>query len=270
MESSQIKSRKIQGNNVKDGKLVRKKKKKDKFFKNSARLNRILAGEEEMDYYTEEAFNQLRTNVAYSFADDGKTRVIGITSSMRGEGKSFVACCVANSISKTGKKVLLIDGDLRLPTVSKKLRLVNYKGLSNLLTDSESDLSELVYTDVFGSVNVLTSGFIPPNPWELLGSERMEQLVQELSEQYDYLIFDLPPIGPVTDALIMAKYMDGLMLVVRHEHTDTTALHDTIRQARMIGAKMLGFVYNGKYLSAGAYSNKYYRYKYSNQYAYRE
>ena len=262
-----LESRKIKSSNTL--KKESRRKKKEKFFKNSLRLNRILSGEEKMDYYTEEAFNQLRTNITFSFTDDGSTRIIGITSSMRGEGKSFVSCCIANSIAKTGKRVLLIDADLRLPTVAKKLKLQNNVGLSNLLTDSKVSTAETINRGAFGGVDVLTSGTIPPNPSELLESERMKQLLASYSEVFDYIVIDLPPVTAVTDALIVSRYIDGLIIVTRHEHTDRTALSETIRQLRLAGARMLGFVYNGKYLSGGAYTNKYYKYKYRYGYKYR-
>ena len=105
--------------------LSKKKKRRSRLSKSSEKIKKILLREEEMDFATEEAFNQLRTNITLSFSEKSKCRFIGITSSMKSEGKSFVSCCIANAISKTGKKVLLLDGDMRLPTIAKKLGIEN-------------------------------------------------------------------------------------------------------------------------------------------------
>lgn len=244
----------------------KKQKKYSRQKKSSATIKKILLREAEMDFATEEAFNQLRTNITLSFSEKSKCRFIGITSSMKSEGKSFVSCCIANAIGKTGKKVLLVDGDMRLPTISKKLGIENKLGLSSLLTGNENFISNVVHENNLDGVDVITSGDIPPNPSELLGSERMKNLLEMLADRYDYVIIDLPPVTLVTDALVISKFIDGLILVVRHEHTDKQALSDTLRQIKLVNAKILGFVYNGKYASGGAYHGSYYKYKYRYSY----
>ncbi|MDO4944498.1 MAG: CpsD/CapB family tyrosine-protein kinase [Ruminococcus sp.] len=222
----------------------------------------------ELDFASKEAFNRLRTNLMLSFTDSSKARIIGVSSSVRGEGKSFVSCCIAHSLSETGNKVLLLEGDLRLPTVAKKLNIKKAPGLSNILTGSINDVVDALQQRAYGKLDVITSGDIPPNPSELLGSQRMKSLIGILSENYDYIVFDLPPVTSVPDPLIVTQLISGIVLVVRHEYTDKKAVEETIRQLKIANAKVLGFVYNGNDGSGGSYSKKYYKKrKYSKYYS---
>jgi len=226
---------------------------------------------ENISFAAKEAFNLLRTNLTLSFADTKGARIIGVTSSFRGEGKSFVSANLAISLAEANARVLLLEGDLRLPTMAKILDVNRTPGVSNILTGSINDVTEALQRHVCGSrLDVITSGDIPPNPSELLGSDRMKSLMELLSHNYEYIIFDLPPVTAVPDPIVVTPIVDGIILVVRHEYADKKAIQETMRQLRVANAKILGFVYNGNDSDTKKYSKKYYkgRYKryYSNEY----
>jgi capsular exopolysaccharide synthesis family protein len=222
-----------------------------------------------MNFAAAEAYKLLRTNITFSFSGNEECRIIGMTSSFRGEGKSLTSMNLAYTIAEADKRVLLIEGDMRLPTVSKRMGLRAKPGLSNLLVGLESISSAIQeyrvdLGDKILSLDVMVSGDIPPNPSELLGSERMKSLLKKLRERYDYVILDLPPVNAVTDALIASRVVDGIIVVVRNGHAVRGALAETMRQLRLAEAHVLGFVFN----DAGGTNSKYYSKKgyYSSNY----
>ena len=227
-----------------------------------------------MNFATSEAFKLLRTNLMFSFSGKEGCSVIGTTSTFRGEGKSTVTVNLAYTLAQTRSKVLLIDGDMRLPTMADKLGLKPSPGLSNLLAgmNSASEAIQEYKVQVLDgkdvTLDVFTAGDIPPNPSELLGSKRMEELVGYLKAHYDYIFLDLPPVTAVTDPLVASKLVDGMIVVVRNNHVVRSALADTIRQLDLVEARILGFVFNG----AGDSSSGYYRKKtyYKNKYYYKK
>jgi capsular exopolysaccharide synthesis family protein len=228
--------------------------------KNSGKRNELKKFPEmdsEMTFGMKESFNLLRTNLMMSFPDLKSGRVIGVSSSVGGEGKSFVSCGIAHAIAKTGCKVLLLEGDLRLPTIGKKLNLKKSPGLSNLLAGSISDVSDVLQTKAYGNFDVITSGNIPPNPSEMLGSQRMKTLIDILAKNYDYIIFDLPPVTSVPDPLVVSQLTNGIVMVVKHEYTDKNSIDEAIRHLKIANAKLLGFVYNGNTESNPTYAKKY-------------
>jgi capsular exopolysaccharide synthesis family protein len=161
--------------------------------------------------------------------------------------------------------VLLIEGDMRLPTMAKRLNLTAKPGLSNLLVglnsvggaiqEFQADLGDKILT-----FDVMVSGDIPPNPSELLGSSRMENLMEKLKERYEYIILDLPPVTAVTDAVLASRIVDGMVVVVRSDHAVRGALAETMRQLNMANARVLGFVFNGAASDGGGYyKGKYYK-----------
>lgn len=214
---------------------------------------------DQLNFPVKEAINLLRTNLSLSFTDTEGARMIGVTSSVRGEGKSFVSVNLAHSLAEMKYKVLLLEGDLRLPTISKKLQLNKTPGLSNYLTGKLKDLEAVTQHHPSGKFDVITSGDIPPNPSEMLGSRHIKKLLDVLAEMYDYIIMDLPPITAVPDALVVSKLINGFILVVRHEYCDKSAIQETIRQLKMANSNILGFVYNDNSTNSGVYSKKYYR-----------
>lgn len=189
-----------------------------------------------------EAFNLLRTNLSFSFSDEKKCHIIGVTSPIPGTGKSLISANLSYSIAKTGKKVLLMDGDLRLPTLAAKTGVVPKPGLSNVLVSPIDPMT--VVQQYNGTLDVMAAGDIPPKPSELLGSDRMGNILEELSEYYEYIIIDLTPVTVVPDTLAAAKFIDGIIIVVRREHDERNALNETLRQLELAKAKIIGLVFN--------------------------
>ena len=171
-----------------------------------------------LNFASSEAYKLLRTNLMFSFVDSDAKRVIGITSSVKGEGKSITSINLANAIAETGKRVLLVECDLRLPTMAKRLNLKSEPGLSNLLVGLSSS-SEVVRRGVLrATLDVLPAGAVPPNASELLQSSRMQYTIEKFSEYYDYILLDLPPVTVVSDALIVSRLTAGMVVVVRSDY----------------------------------------------------
>ena len=224
----------------------------------------------ELDFASSEAYNLLRTNISFTLAGKGEgARLMGVSSPCPQEGKSFTSINLAYSLAKDGQKVLLIDGDMRRPSVAGVLEMSRTPGLSNLLAGGNFD--EIVhFGTLHENLDVLLSGDIPPNPSELLGSERMKAVMDEFAEKYDYVIVDLPPVTAVADPLVISKLLDGIVVVVRHAYTRKRNVREAVRQLNFSGVRILGFVYNGFRHGSTRYykrSGKYYR---KNYYTYRE
>lgn len=219
---------------------------------------------ENLSFAAKEAFKRLRTNVVMSFDEsEEKCRVIGVTSAQPSEGKSTVSLNLAYSLSELGKRVLLVDADLRRPSINVKLRIRHTPGLSNLLDDMNSITSAIQrYTSSTSdaSFDIITSGDIPKNPSELLNSQRMEKLLSIVSKAYDYLIIDLPPVGAVIDAVLLTKQADGMIVVMRENNCPRGVLRDCVEQLKFANVNILGFVVNGAIEGAGK------NYKYSGYY----
>ena len=224
----------------------------------------MLGGD--MSFAASEAYKLLRTNLMFSFSGQEQCSVIGVTSAFRGEGKSVTAVNLAYTLAQTLKRVLLIEGDMRLPTMAARLSLNAEPGLSNLLAgmnnvkESIQSIEVTIEEDSKTTLDIMVSGSNPPNPSELLGSERMDDLLSGLRERYDYIILDLPPVTVVTDPIVACKLIDGMIVVVRNNHVARGALDETIRQLKLVDARILGFVYNGANESGGGYykSRRYY------------
>lgn len=239
--------------------MATNKKKQPRSFEN----NTQLIGNN-LNFEGREAYNLLRTNLMFSTKrNDRNARVIGVTSSVHGEGKSLTIINLAYSIAESGRKVILVECDLRLPTLRKKLGLAKTTGLSNLLAGLNSEKATLHKDVLIHGLDVVQAGDIPPNPSELLGSKAFASLVDNISESYDVVLLDLPPIGEVSDALVVSKVTDGLIVVVRNDYTISSDLDFTLRQCEMVGAKVIGFVYNGS-----ASKSKKYKYGYGKKYKY--
>lgn len=239
----------------------------------AARQSGGLIGRD-LNFAAGEAYKLLRTKILYSFADEKQCHVIGVTSSNMSEGKSLTSVNLAYSLALSNKQVLLIDGDMRLPTLARKLNVAEDIGLSDLLTSSYNspNIFRTIFCDpdMSGSPSYafIPSGRLPPNPGELLGSEKMRQLIEAFSNQFDYIIIDLPPILEVSDALDLSKYTDGMLLVVRNGTCTRQDLNSTINQLKAVNAHLIGFVLNysgttkGRYYKKG-YKGGYYRKAYN-------
>lgn len=226
-----------------------------------------------MSFAAKEAYKLLRTNLSFALSDaePGRGHVVGVTSALRGEGKSTTILNLASVLAEQGMRVVVVEGDLRLPSLRKKLRQRGKMGLSNVLI-GRSDPMEYILPCKAGivdkrpiSFDLLPAGSIPPNPSELLGSKRMKATLNVLSSQYDYVLLDLPPVTAVSDALVATKLVDGVIMVVRNEYSDSRSLNEAIRQLQQVDGKILGFVFTCANSVLGGYRKRYkYKYRYYN------
>ena len=221
-----------------------------------------------LNFATTEAYKLLRTNLMFSFSDEGTGHVVGITSALQSEGKSSTACNAAYALAEAGCRVLLLEGDLRKPTLSSKLGIARTPGLTNLLVSRDSYRDVVQKSTHAPKLDIITSGDIPPNPSELLTSNRMANLVEQLRSEYDYIVVDLPPIIAVSDALAVSKFLDGVVIVVRAEVSDQHMLSEALRQLEMVDVRVLGFVYRDGVAPGKKYGSRYKKkyYKYYNDY----
>jgi capsular exopolysaccharide synthesis family protein len=225
----------------------------------------------DISFTASEAYKILRTKLQYSFADESNCHVIGVSSALSGEGKSLTSINLAHSLSQLDKKVLLIDCDMRRPSLAAKLPINKRPGLSGYLTN-QNHLDDIVQNcNIEGdetAFQVIASGQNPPNPMELLSSARMNRLLTKLRESYDYIILDLPPVGEVGDSLAAAKMTDGILMVVRQHYCQRPALSAAVRQFAFVDVRILGVVYNCT-LDEGhnyGYYKRYYRKRYGRKY----
>ena len=229
-----------------------------------------------LNFAASEAYKLLRTNLVFSLPDQ-KCRVIGITSAVRDEGKSTTAVNLSYTLAETGKRVLLIEADMRLPNVSKRLKLNPAPGLSNLLVGLSNGNGVLQDSGIFDNWKVVTAGDIPPNPSELLGSEQMRITIDTFSKGFDFIVIDLPPVNIVSDGLVVSKLTDGIIMVVRKDYSFKKSIQDAVNQYQLSETKLLGFVMThvdsqhksyrkygkfGKYGKYGKYGGSKYGYAY--------
>lgn len=196
------------------------------------------------DSLNSEQYRVIRTNIQYGNHAGKKLQTIVITSAEMGEGKSTSAANLAIVFADSKEKVLLIDADLRKPTVFKSFGMENIQGLSLALT-SKQDVKTMIQATPINGLFVLPSGPKPPNPSELLSSLKMSELLIELKESYDYIIIDMPPLLPVTDTQIIAAQTDATILVVRESQTDKQSLIKSVRQLKHVNVNLIGVIYNG-------------------------
>lgn len=220
-----------------------------------------------VSFAASEAYKLLRTKLQFSFVDEITCPVIGVSSALAGEGKSLSSVNLAFSLAQLDKKVLLVECDLRQPTIAEKLSVRKTPGLSDYLT-GQSELEDIFQLGKIGEenpVHVITSGRVPPNPIELLSATKMSKMIGALREAYDYIILDLPPVGEVSDAIVASKMTDGVLLVVRQDYCNTVALRNAIGQFEFVGSKILGTVFNfsREQKNAYGYYSRRYRYKYA-------
>ena len=225
----------------------------------------------ELDFASSEAYNRLRMNLSFAITEKETGKIIGITSSVPAEGKSYTAINLGYALAKNGLRVLIIDGDMRRPSIANKLGLPSKPGLSNMLIRQVENA--VVASPLHGNMNVLVSGTTPPNPSELIGIPEMQRLLDQFAKQYDYVIIDLPPVNSVSDPVVVSRFIDGMIIVARHGRAQKRDITDTVRQLEFCNVKILGFVYNGYSNKTSYYRHsKYGRYsqtgKYYNNYGY--
>ncbi len=212
-----------------------------------------------------EAYKTARTNLIFSMSPyDNKITVV--TSCSPGEGKSTNCINLSIAMAQTGAKVLIIDADMRKPMIHNLLGLDNKIGLSSILGKITGDVDTAIHTGVRDNLDVMTSGAIPPNPTELLSSPRTSELLDIMSEYYDFIFIDTPPVTVVSDALLMNDKIAGIVFIVREGYTTHVAIHDALERVKMTNGRVLGFLKvacNAK--GKSGYKSYKYKYKYENK-----
>ncbi|MFZ7131654.1 MAG: CpsD/CapB family tyrosine-protein kinase [Eubacteriales bacterium] len=206
-----------------------------------------------------EAFRNLRTNVHYTNIDK-EVKVIQITSSLQSEGKSTIVANYAVTLAQSGKRVLIIDCDLRRPNIHRIFTLPNVSGLTNVLI-KEAELDRSIKFTKIENIFVLVAGPIPPNPSEMLESKRMKNIVNTAREHFNVILLDSPPVLPVTDALIISSLVDGTIVTIAVGVTERDAYKHTISSLENVGANIIGTVINKASTKERYYNTYAYEYK---------
>lgn len=254
--------------------------KSKKTLKENSAVSRQLLQNISMDpslkFRVEEAYKSIRANIMFSVMKKG-CKTIVISSSSPNEGKTTTTINLAITFAQADQKVLLIDCDLRKPKIHHYFSISNSPGLTNYLGSTVStsrkdrvDLFDVIHPTEYENLSVLCSGSIPPNPAELLGSELMADFLHEISNDFDYIIIDTPPINVVSDALPLIRESDGMVLIVRSNQTTHPDVQRAISSLEFIDAKILGFIINfaGDGISGKYGYGKYGGYRYSGRYSY--
>ena len=209
--------------------------------KNAAELakNRYILCED-TPFQAKEAYKALRTNVMFSLPGQG-CKCVGVSSAVPSEGKSTTAINLAISLAQIGKRVLLVDADMRIPSVAGRLKIKGTPGLSDFLV-GEAKIDDAVRSVEEYQVHALPAGKIPPDPTGLLEAKQLEHLFAAVRKIYDFVIVDLPPVNSVPDAVILARYIDGYLLTVREKVTKHKHVAETLKQLKLANANMIGFV----------------------------
>lgn len=241
------------------------KKKTKKVFSTA---NAELTLHKNLEFTALEQYKLLRANLNFTLPADVKCPIIGVTSSVRGEGKSTTAVNLSYVLAENGKRVLLVDGDLRIPSIAKKMGMNSSPGLTDFLMNYENQQLSVFKSKLLDNWYILPSGNLPPNPSELLGSRRMEQIFSILSDKFDYIIVDLPPVNVVSDALAISSLITGLVVVIREEYTSKKDLESCFRQLKLSNVNVLGCLLNSAKSESGSYGRykKYYKYYKSRPY----
>jgi len=215
---------------------------------------------------TAEAYRALRTNIQFASVDKPIQSLL-VTSIAPSEGKTTIAANLSVTLAQGGHNIILIDADLRRPKLHRRLKLPNRKGLTSLFMQPELHLDGTVQKTDTNNLYVMTAGNLPPNPSELLASDRMDFIINNMNEHADMVVIDTPPIMAVTDAVVLSQRVDGLLLVVMVGETKAAAAQQTVDQLRRLNANILGVVLN-RVPTRGSryyYSNGYY-YSYQDYY----
>ena len=234
------------------------KKKKAKYKKGDSRQ---LILNEKVPFNYVESYKSIRTNVLFSLGTvNGK--VIAVTSSSPDEGKSTVAVNLAMAMAQSGKKVLIIDADLRKPVLHRMFKTENKSGLSTAIIDV-TPFASCVKANVIPNLDLLTSGPTPPNPSELLATPNMRKIIKQIEGSYDYIIIDTPPINVVSDCMVLTDIVSGVLVVLRYKKTTYHDVSEVMNTINLANANMLGFVINDvKPNELRSYYRGYYSYKY--------
>ena len=212
------------------------------------------------DYRLTEGLNQLKTNLAFCGKD---IKVITITSSVQNEGKSSVAFDLSKTMAEGGKKILMVDADLRKSVLAAKYHIQGIdKGLSHYLT-GQAEIEDIIYETETEGFYLSVAGPLSPDPTSLLDSDQFQKFIDKVREDYDYVIIDAPPLGVVIDAAIIGKYCDGAVLVIEQGVIKRIVVQDVIKQLKRGKVRILGAVLNKVDERIGAYGAYDYKYSYS-------
>lgn len=239
---------------------ITKKTSSKKSSKTDSNNSPVSAISDKTKFAIVESYKSARTNIMFSLSATNK-KMFAVTSFAKGEGKSTVVANLAISFSKMDKHVLLIDCDLRRPNLHNIFRINNKIGLSNVI-GKMAPVDEVIQRDVIPNLDILPSGTIPPNPSELMCSNNFVSLVEALSDEYDYIIFDTPPIGVVADALLLKDMLAGYVLVVRERVTTHGDLQKLLDSIKLADSKALGLIEVGSTISSKRGKKGYYYYQY--------
>ena len=233
--------------------------------KSSRKLKRRLITHEDPRSPVSEAYRSLRTSMLYSSSADKKIKSILVSSAGPGEGKTTTVANLAITYANLGKKTILIDTDLRRPVIHKVLDIQKEPGITDYLSGATDDFNDIVQKTTIENLFVVPSGIIPPNPSELLGSQRMADLLQKLEDEWDMILFDSPPLVAVTDATMVSKEIDQIVMVVKVGQTDKKAFDHTITSLRNVHAPLGGVILNAV-THKNSYGSYYYYYQYYHYY----
>lgn len=227
---------------------------------------------EEASYQIKEAYKTARTNILFALKKKEQCNIVVLTSAVPGEGKTTTTLNVAIAFAMTGVKVLVIDADLRKPKIHQYAHVKNENGLANYL-GGFCKLDSCICQSKELGVDCIPSGAIPPNPAELLSSPLLKEGLETLSQRYDYIFIDTPPVNIVTDGIIVSKLADAVLLVARQKYTANEALKKALSSLTFAQATVIGFIMNDSEELEHSYKyryRKYYRYGKYFKYSYRD
>lgn len=238
--------------------------------KSSVQTNETLSSrliDKDTPFTTVEEYKMLRTAVTFAAAvDSGNCKVVGITSPMTSDGKSVTCMNLAVAFAMTNARVLLLDCDLRRPVIAQSFACAPSPGISNVIAGAcPANAAIRKVTQNGAEFDIIPSGDIPPNPSELLGSEKAKKIFAELAESYDYIFVDLPPVLVVSDPIVLSKLLSGMIIVVRAGRTKRSDLKGSLDRLKIADANVIGFVLNGVPRSG---LRKYYSDRYGYGYGY--
>ena len=222
--------------------------------------------DDNLPFYVVESYKSVRTNINFSLSTTDR-KIFAVSSAKFGEGKSSTAANIAIAMAQRGKKVLLIDADMRKSVQHTIFGLKNKRGLSTAISQMDP-LDKCIHKNVMENLDVMTAGPIPPNPSELLASEHMTDILNELNSKYSTIIIDTPPVNSVTDAMELTKKISGIVLVVRYGYTNSEDLKEAIKKIEFVQLNMYGFIMNG--IKDSKQENYYYKYSYGRRLYYKK
>lgn len=244
------------------------KKNKDKKSNNAQVSSGVINIANVDNFRFIESYKALRTNVMFALPakEDVKNRKILFTSASPGEGKTTTTANLAVALSETERSVLLIDADMRKPTVHRYFSIESRMGLSNILSGMNSLEECIQKVEGRPNLSVIPAGILPPNPSELLGSAAMENMLKELEGNYDYIVIDTPPVNIVTDAISLVRMVDGVVFVISTGRSTYPEVSKAIDMLKFANANIIGAVMNGSSDSKRKRKSRYGTYSYKYKY----